>query len=53
MVVIRRSQPTFINNISQIDDMYLELPQKENIQAALGVPLEQGGTKYWYSDSGG
>ena len=42
-VVIRRSQPTFINNISQIDDMYLELPQKENIQAALGVPLEQEG----------
>lgn len=38
-----KGEPMYINNIGQIRDIYLELPQRETIQAALGVPLEQEG----------
>jgi PAS domain S-box-containing protein len=41
--VSRQGEAIFINNIGQIGDIYLELPQRETIQAALGVPLEQEG----------
>ena len=41
-MVTHRGEPTFVNNIG-INDIYLELPNNDTIQAALGVPLEQEG----------
>jgi PAS domain S-box-containing protein len=41
--VSRRGESMYINNIGQLNDIYLELPQRGTIQAALGVPLEQEG----------
>jgi PAS domain S-box-containing protein len=42
-LVSQRGESIFINNIPAHDDVYLELPEKETILAALGVPLEQEG----------
>lgn len=41
--VANNRQALFINNISEAQNVRFKLPQRETIQAALGVPLEQEG----------
>ncbi|MCA9959726.1 MAG: GAF domain-containing protein, partial [Anaerolineales bacterium] len=42
-LVANTRQAQYVNNISQAKDVRFKLPQRETIQAALGVPLEQEG----------
>jgi signal transduction histidine kinase len=41
--IARSGEPTFLNNIHHNQQISLKLPERQTIQAALGVPLEQDG----------
>ena len=41
--IARSGQAMFVNHISKAQNIRFKLPQRESIQAALGVPLEQEG----------
>lgn len=41
--VVHNGQATYLNDLSQVADVHVELPQPDSIQAVLGVPLEQEG----------
>lgn len=42
-LVAQSGQAQYVNDISQAQNIHFRLPQRETIQAALGVPLEQEG----------
>jgi signal transduction histidine kinase len=41
--IAQSGEPTFLNNIHHNQQISLKLPERQTIQAALGVPLEQDG----------
>ncbi|MCA9935867.1 MAG: GAF domain-containing protein [Ardenticatenaceae bacterium] len=41
--IAQTGQAMFVNDISRVKDVRFKLPQRDTIQAALGVPLEQEG----------
>lgn len=41
--IVKSGQATYVNHVQGTTDISLQLPSKEAIQAALGVPLEQEG----------